>query len=295
MDMRAVLGLIILALIFSGCAGAPQVPPQQNQTPPGNSSNQTISNLTRNSLAIERLNTSNLAQGEAFIHVQNPELITVTANIYTGYACAGNSAYWAANGSEVQVHFTHELPKGMACATVLEARTYSATLDLSKISAPAITRITVWNDGQLVQAFDFAGMFCGGLAAFQCPANYNCILDGTYPDAGGKCVPAVCGGPQKITCPDGYNCQALTRCGSSGTKCGPDSEGKCIKKGISPELPPAGYCETAQGRYARPRPRQQTVAASQPASGARNTHAIRQKAAAVLRTGAHGVQKCRTA
>ncbi|MFA6035610.1 MAG: protease inhibitor I42 family protein [Candidatus Micrarchaeia archaeon] len=84
---------------------------------------------------------------------------------------------------------------------------------------------------------------CGGIAGFQCPAGYDCILDGTYPDAGGVCVPQVCGGEQKITCPDGYECQALTRCG--GSRCGPDSEGKCVQKGISPELPPASYCETA--------------------------------------------------
>lgn len=32
------------------------------------------------------------------------------------------------------------------------------------------------------------GKFCGGIAAFQCPAGYVCKLDGAYPDAGGRCV-----------------------------------------------------------------------------------------------------------
>lgn len=34
------------------------------------------------------------------------------------------------------------------------------------------------------------GQFCGGIAtgAFPCPTGYSCKLDGTYPDAGGKCV-----------------------------------------------------------------------------------------------------------
>ncbi len=32
------------------------------------------------------------------------------------------------------------------------------------------------------------GNFCGGIAAFQCPAGYTCKLDGAYPDAGGHCV-----------------------------------------------------------------------------------------------------------
>ena len=32
--------------------------------------------------------------------------------------------------------------------------------------------------------------FCGGIAGIQCPAGYECVLDGDYPDAGGTCVPA---------------------------------------------------------------------------------------------------------
>ncbi len=32
------------------------------------------------------------------------------------------------------------------------------------------------------------GGFCGGIAAFQCNAGLVCKLDGTFPDAGGKCV-----------------------------------------------------------------------------------------------------------
>jgi len=32
------------------------------------------------------------------------------------------------------------------------------------------------------------GKFCGGIAAFQCPADLSCHYDGNYPDAGGYCV-----------------------------------------------------------------------------------------------------------
>jgi hypothetical protein len=32
------------------------------------------------------------------------------------------------------------------------------------------------------------GEFCGGIAAFQCKDGLSCKFDGTYPDAGGKCV-----------------------------------------------------------------------------------------------------------
>lgn len=30
---------------------------------------------------------------------------------------------------------------------------------------------------------------CGGIAGIQCPAGYICKLEGTYPDASGKCEP----------------------------------------------------------------------------------------------------------
>lgn len=35
-------------------------------------------------------------------------------------------------------------------------------------------------------------MFCGGIAGIPCPEGYGCVLDGTYPDAGGHCEPYVC-------------------------------------------------------------------------------------------------------
>ena len=31
------------------------------------------------------------------------------------------------------------------------------------------------------------GQFCGGIAAIKCPKGQQCVLDGTYPDAGGTC------------------------------------------------------------------------------------------------------------
>lgn len=33
--------------------------------------------------------------------------------------------------------------------------------------------------------------FCGGIAGIECPPGYACILDGTYPDAGGHCEVCV--------------------------------------------------------------------------------------------------------
>lgn len=32
------------------------------------------------------------------------------------------------------------------------------------------------------------GQYCGGFAGTLCPTEYNCKLEGNYPDAGGKCI-----------------------------------------------------------------------------------------------------------
>jgi hypothetical protein len=57
--------------------------------------------------------------------------------------------------------------------------------------------------------------FCGGIAAFECPAGQKCLLDGTYPDAGGHCVPetfcnvpADCNNLIHIMCVGAWQCTA---------------------------------------------------------------------------------------
>lgn len=44
-----------------------------------------------------------------------------------------------------------------------------------------------WENGQCKQ-----DLFCGGIAGIECPEGYKCVLDGTYPDAGGICTPYSC-------------------------------------------------------------------------------------------------------
>ncbi|MGZ3419556.1 MAG: hypothetical protein ACXVEF_23910 [Polyangiales bacterium] len=61
------------------------------------------------------------------------------------------------------------------------------------------------------------GKFCGGIAGIVCPAGYGCVLDGTYPDAGGKChaCPVIdCAAP-----PAGCHYES-TDTGACTTSCG---------------------------------------------------------------------------
>ncbi|MFH1056181.1 MAG: protease inhibitor I42 family protein [Candidatus Micrarchaeota archaeon] len=140
-------------------------------------------------LEIERLNNSQLQPGDAFLTVLTPDSFTLTASMFAGTPCSESTAYrnWTSTEGEVQVHFKHAQPPGVVCIEVLESRTFSVTLDFALVSFP-LKRIKVFNNGELLKAFEFEGMFCGGIAAFQCPSAFECKLDGSYPDAGGKCT-----------------------------------------------------------------------------------------------------------
>ena len=46
-------------------------------------------------------------------------------------------------------------------------------------------------DMRYVDEQENEGAFCGGFAGILCPEGYSCKLEGSYPDAGGKCVPYI--------------------------------------------------------------------------------------------------------
>lgn len=75
-------------------------------------------------------------------------------------------------------------PSGKACIQVLQPVEFSFTL-----ADAAGARLTVAMGGNPLP-LDASNEFCGGIAAIACPQGWECSLDGTYPDAGGKCIPA---------------------------------------------------------------------------------------------------------
>ncbi|MBI5225204.1 hypothetical protein HY989_05010 [Candidatus Micrarchaeota archaeon] len=77
-----------------------------------------------------------------------------------------------------------------ACMKCLGMDSVTTTIDLTKIKDLGIVKKLVINkNGKFISEKVFEGSFCGGIAAFQCPLEYACVFDGTYPDAGGKCIP----------------------------------------------------------------------------------------------------------
>ena len=55
---------------------------------------------------------------------------------------------------------------------------------------------------------DPAGQMCGGIMGLSCPTGYDCVLDGSYPDAGGKCEKVApltkCA---TVRCSAGFHCE----------------------------------------------------------------------------------------
>lgn len=60
------------------------------------------------------------------------------------------------------------------------------------------------------------GEFCGGIAGFVCESNLECRLDGTYPDAGGKCYKKSVYAECKSARADACTTQYEPVCGRSG-------------------------------------------------------------------------------
>lgn len=116
-------------------------------------------------------------------------------------------------------------------------------------------------DGVGGKADVIGGQFCGGIGGLQCPEGLKCQLEGTYPDAGGRCVPTnYCDTPQdcydsdliRPMCLGQWECRSHVchwQCGVPDLfKCGPFPGGECAAGQVcdiqSCGLGAAGTCVT---------------------------------------------------
>ena len=84
----------------------------------------------------------------------------------------------------------------------------------ANVTPPLPPAINETNQTPPARAPGKVGEFCGGIAAFQCGEGLVCVLDGSYPDAGGACRPEsdfaaegdMCGGSAGIQCLPGLQC-----------------------------------------------------------------------------------------
>ncbi|MEM4255091.1 MAG: hypothetical protein QXR53_02050 [Candidatus Norongarragalinales archaeon] len=141
----------------------------------------------KNPLVLTRLEDGQ--ENDFSVRVISPTKFELTATVSAGSPCSETTAYWSPGFDNLKVYFEHKQPEGANCIQVLETRTFSTVVDYSAVVAlRPFKKVEAYDFNELVGEKKFEGMFCGGIAAFQCPYAFYCVLDGNYPDAGGACV-----------------------------------------------------------------------------------------------------------
>jgi len=190
--------LVLLAgLVLAGCV---QSPPYATPTPTASPTVTATPTATpgpgfpekeKNPLNLTQIETNSGCEKCDYVSIRmiSPTSFELVATVYASTPCANTTAYWNSGYDSIRVYFEHTQPNGVYCAEVLELRTFKAVVDYSSVVAlRPFKKVEVYNFNELVSEETFEGMFCGGIAAFQCPYAFDCKLDGGYPDAGGKCV-----------------------------------------------------------------------------------------------------------
>ncbi|MFH1257435.1 MAG: hypothetical protein V1658_00700, partial [Candidatus Micrarchaeota archaeon] len=113
-------------------------------------------------------------------------------------SCMEYDAFWSRefnpSGQTIIIDFRSRLVGDRVCVKCVGMDQVEATLDLSQMSSLInLEKIVVKKDGKTIAEKTFENSFCGGIAAFPCPTGYQCVLDGNFPDAGGKCMQSTQG------------------------------------------------------------------------------------------------------
>ncbi len=205
MDGRFLIGLFLLSLIlFSGCVARSSPSPlptfQVTVVPtatPSVTIQPTIGPIispspTVNPIFIPANSTFEcgpLENESAYVQIRGPAVFSIGAKFQS--TCADYDAYWSREGPYVlALDFkTRPAASPKPCIKCIGMDAVSATLDLTMLSSIVnLEKLVVRKDGKMIFEKYFEGTFCGGIAAFPCPTGYECILDGSFPDAGGKCT-----------------------------------------------------------------------------------------------------------
>lgn len=92
---------------------------------------------------------------------------------------------------------------------------------ISTVTKPFLTK-NISSVRQILSTFKFTeSTFCGGIAGIACSTGYKCILDGQYPDAGGKCQ-KINVTSTKYVCPTGEWVDCMPGPGVQKPQCQPE-------------------------------------------------------------------------
>ena len=155
------------------------------------------SNEIPSGFSIQSSGTCDRQNSSASLHFRNQTSFSIIID-FPGSVCKkfGIQSVQVLKSYQVQMVITlkHEVNPAATCVQCAGVST--AEID-GAIEAP-VGSIIVMLDGYRVASLQSTDVFCGGIAGFACPLGFECKLDGTYPDAGGKCVQAKTPSPAVI-------------------------------------------------------------------------------------------------
>ncbi|MFH0970935.1 MAG: hypothetical protein V1835_00045 [Candidatus Micrarchaeota archaeon] len=127
-----------------------------------------------------------IENNSAIVQIKSPTKFYIRGNFQN--ACFSYEVHWRINEKALEIEFK-SIPSTTGCMKCVGRDEVNANLDVaSETLAYPLEKIIVKYGGEVLAEKVLNGAFCGGIAGFPCPSGYECRLDGSYPDAGGKCA-----------------------------------------------------------------------------------------------------------
>ncbi|MEM3164153.1 MAG: hypothetical protein QXO51_01810 [Halobacteria archaeon] len=181
MDAPRAAALVLLPLLAAACASVPS--PPAPPTPAGTP-------LPNFSFAHDFGNCS--AGAAPVVLKANPGEVRVAGEVWVPNPCHKLAAWPRTAPGEVVLDITRH-PSPSACVQCVGAIPFAASVGSLERGVTAV-RVVV-NGSELANATlyvpgpDERAPACGGSARLPCLAGHRCVPAGTFPDAGGFCVP----------------------------------------------------------------------------------------------------------
>ncbi len=179
MDMKILLAIALLAFALSGCVSSQAPAPVQ-----------TCTYETAKQAALDFVTAEDTYAFDGIPETMKFVDCAPVKNLdnswtFAYYFSSRHAGYGDRTGQVVAQVITRHL----ASITVIDCEVKGGRLDESATSGQYFDMLneTMRTISPSQCSSDLGDIFCGGIAAFPCPAGYECVLDGSYPDAGGHC------------------------------------------------------------------------------------------------------------
>ncbi|MFH1780167.1 MAG: hypothetical protein ABH803_03440 [Candidatus Micrarchaeota archaeon] len=181
--MKKLIALVLIALVFAGCTQTPPVPTPTSLP----TATPSVTPTPSPDVILEVNSSCGEAEGkESFIKfTQNSFEIIAFAQTHTlCYDYYLESSQLLESYPEKLVLNINSAPNADYCIECIGL----ATLTLNGGINEAIEDYIVNLNGEKLVEFKTSETMCGGFGGFQCLNGYECVLEGYYPNAAGKCM-----------------------------------------------------------------------------------------------------------